>query len=57
MPFVTEEIWQSLPHEGASIMVSDWPQYSDALNFSAEEEQMNMIMDAVRAIRKTVAPR
>ena len=32
-------------------MVSDWPQYSDALNFSAEEEQMNMIMDAVRAIR------
>ena len=51
MPFVTEEIWQSLPHEGASIMVSDWPQYSDALNFSAEEEQMNMIMDAVRAIR------
>ena len=51
MPFVTEEIWQSLPHEGASIMVSDWPQYSDALNFSAEEEQMDMIMDAVRAIR------
>ena len=51
MPFVTEEIWQSLPHEGASIMVSDWPQYSDALNFSAEEEQMNMIMDVVRAIR------
>ena len=51
MPFVTEEIWQSLPHEGASIMVSDWPQYSDTLNFSAEEEQMNMIMDAVRAIR------
>lgn len=51
MPFVTEEIWQSLPHDGASIMVSDWPQYSDALNFSAEEEQMNMIMDAVRAIR------
>ncbi len=51
MPFVTEEIWQSLPHEGESIMVSAWPQYSDALNFSAEEEQMNMIMDAVRAIR------
>ena len=51
MPFVTEEIWQSLPHEGESIMVSAWPQYSDALNFSAEEEQMNMIMDAVRVIR------
>ena len=51
MPFVTEEIWQSLPHEGASIMVSDWPQYSDTLNISAEEEQMNMIMAAVSAIR------
>lgn len=51
MPFVTEEIWQSLPHEGESIMVSAWPQYSKSLCFAAEEEQMNMIMDAVRAIR------
>ena len=51
MPFVTEEIWQSLPHEGESIMVSAWPQYSEFLCFAAEEEQMNMIMDAVRAIR------
>ena len=51
MPFVTEEIWQSLPHEGESIMVSAWPQYSESLCFAAEEEQMNMIMDAVRAIR------
>ena len=51
MPFVTEEIWQSLPHEGESIMVSVWPQYSKYLCFAAEEEQMNMIMDAVRAIR------
>lgn len=51
MPFVTEEIWQSLPHEGESIMVSAWPVYGEALNFSDEETQMEMIMQAVRAVR------
>ncbi len=51
MPFITEEIWQSLPHEGESIMISDWPKYNEALNFSAEEIEMERIMTAVRAIR------
>lgn len=51
MPFITEEIWQTLPHEGESIMVSPWPVYSDELNFAAEEEQMERIMTAVRAVR------
>ena len=51
MPFITEEIWQSLPHEGESIMISDWPKYNEALNFSAEEAEMERIMTAVRAIR------
>ena len=51
MPFVTEEIWQSLPHEGESIMVCAWPVYGEALNFSDEETQMEMIMQAVRAVR------
>lgn len=51
MPFVTEEIWQSLPHEGESIMISAWPQFSDELTFTDEETQMEMIMEAVRAIR------
>ena len=51
MPFVTEEIWQSLPHEGESIMISAWPQFSDELTFTEEETQMEMIMEAVRAIR------
>ena len=51
MPFVTEDIWQSLPHEGESIMVSAWPVYGEALNFSDEETQMEMIMQAVRAVR------
>ena len=51
MPFITEEIWQTLPHDGETIMKSDWPVFSDALVFTKEEEQMNMIMDAIRAIR------
>ena len=51
MPFITEEIWQHLPHEGESIMISDWPQYDEKLNFPTEEENMTLIMDAVTAIR------
>ncbi|MBE6631661.1 MAG: valine--tRNA ligase [Ruminococcaceae bacterium] len=51
MPFITEEIWQSLPHEGDSIMVSDWPIYSDALNFPEEEKQMSKLIASIKAIR------
>lgn len=51
MPFITETIWQALPHEGPSVMVSAWPEYKDELHFAAEEAQMESLMDAVRAIR------
>ena len=51
MPFITETIWQALPHEGPSVMVSQWPEYLDTLHFAAEEAQMETLMDAVRAIR------
>ena len=51
MPFITEEIWQALPHEGESIMVSSWPVYDEALNFATEEAQFEMVMAAIRAIR------
>ena len=51
MPFITETIWQALPHEGSSVMVSKWPEYDEKLNFSVEEAQMESLMDAVRAIR------
>ena len=51
MPFITETIWQALPHEGLSVMVSKWPEYDEKLNFSVEEAQMESLMDAVRAIR------
>ena len=51
MPFITETIWQALPHEGPSVMVSKWPEYDENLHFAAEEAQMETLMDAVRAIR------
>ncbi|RHP18607.1 valine--tRNA ligase [Butyricicoccus sp. AF35-5AC] len=51
MPFITETIWQALPHEGPSVMVSAWPEYKEELHFAAEEAQMESLMDAVRAIR------
>ena len=51
MPFITEEIWQTLPHEGESIMISAWPVYKDEYDFSVEEQEMDRIMEAVRAIR------
>ena len=51
MPFITEEIWQSLPHEGDSLMIAQWPKYSDELNFKAEADAMESVMEAIRAIR------
>ncbi len=51
MPFITEEIWQTLPHEGESIMVSPWPVYDEKYVFGADEENMEHIMTAVRAVR------
>lgn len=51
MPFITEEIWQHLPHEGETIMLAQWPQV-DETKISAEiEAQMNVVMDIIRAIR------
>ena len=53
MPFITEEIWQSLPHagEGPSIMVAKWPVYDPALSFAREEADFQKVMDIIRAIR------
>ncbi|MEE1023533.1 MAG: valine--tRNA ligase [Acutalibacteraceae bacterium] len=51
MPFITEEIWQSIPHEGESIMISPWPLYSNALGFAADEKEFERVIAAVRAIR------
>ena len=55
MPFITEEIWQALPRqEGETaefLMLSSWPQANEALNFTEEEQAMEMVMDAIRAVR------
>ncbi len=51
MPFITEEIWQHLPHEGESIVISKFPEYDPALEFEAEEKAMTLVMDAISAIR------
>ena len=51
MPFITEEIWLTLPHEGETIMLAPWPKFSEDLCFDAEEATMNSIMEAIRAIR------
>lgn len=51
MPFITEEIWQALPHEGESIMVSAWPVYDPSLAFTKEETDFEKVMDAIRAVR------
>ena len=51
MPFITEEIWQHLPHEGSSIMKASWPSAQAERNDAAAEAQMNLIMEAVKGIR------
>ncbi len=51
MPFITEEIWQALPHEGDFLMLQDWPAASAGMDFPAEEKAMELIMDAIRAVR------
>ncbi len=51
MPFITEEIWQSLPHSGESIMISKWPEYTEELNFGADAENFEKVIAVIRAIR------
>ena len=51
MPFITEEIWQTLPHEGETIMKAPWPEYNENYVFDKEESEMEVIMEAIKAIR------
>ncbi len=51
MPFITEEIWQTLPHDGDSIMISEWPVFTDELSFKADENEMERVMTAIKAVR------
>ncbi len=51
MPFLTEELWQALPHQGESIMISTWPKSHVALIFESAEAEMNLVIEVTRAIR------
>ena len=53
MPFITEEIWQTLPHEGEgeSIMIAKWPEYNESLCYEKEEADFQKVMDMIKAIR------
>ncbi|MBQ4165377.1 MAG: class I tRNA ligase family protein, partial [Oscillospiraceae bacterium] len=52
MPYITEEIWQSMPGtDTESIMISDWCEYDEKLHFAAEQEEFSKIVDVIKAIR------
>ncbi len=51
MPFITEEIYQAIPHKDQSIMISKWVEFDESLSFADDEAEMEKIMTAIRAIR------
>ena len=50
-PFITEEIWQALPHEGEALMVQDYPAYKENLSFPLEAQRFETVMEAIKAVR------
>ena len=51
MPFITEEIWQALPHRGEALMIERYPEYRSELSFPADEQNFEMVMTAIKAVR------
>jgi len=51
MPFITEEIFQALPHDGEAIMTAKYPEYNAELSFPEDEQNFEMIMEAIKAVR------
>ncbi|WP_342552525.1 valine--tRNA ligase [Paenibacillus sp. FSL R7-0652] len=51
MPYISEEIWQHLPHEGETITLASWPEYDPALENPEAVAEMNLLMDTIRAVR------
>lgn len=51
MPFITEEIWQALPHEGEALMIERYPEFRAELNFPEDEQNFEMVMNAIKAVR------
>ncbi|WCK53661.1 valine--tRNA ligase [Aneurinibacillus sp. Ricciae_BoGa-3] len=51
MPFVTEDIWQHLPHKGESLIRAEWPTYREDLVDEEAVKQMNLLIDVIRGVR------
>jgi valyl-tRNA synthetase len=51
MPFISEEIWQALPHEGEALMVERYPEFKPELSFPEDEQSFEMVMTAIKAVR------
>ena len=51
MPFITEEIFQALPHTGEALMIERYPESSEELSFPEDEENFEIIMNAIKAVR------
>jgi valyl-tRNA synthetase len=51
MPYITEEIYDALPHSGEALIIENYPEYTEELNFAQEETDFEMVMDAINAIR------
>ena len=55
MPFLTEEIWQHLPHDGETIMLAEWPAYDPAFEAPDAVREMDLLKDVIRAVRNVRA--
>jgi len=51
MPFLSEEIWQHLPHKGEALIVASWPEQDPALEFTEEDQDMSLLMEVIKSIR------
>jgi len=51
MPYISEEIWQHLPHSGDTITLAEWPKYDPALEAPDAVQEMNLLIDIIRSVR------
>ncbi|WP_172254718.1 valine--tRNA ligase [Saccharibacillus deserti] len=51
MPFISEEIWQHLPHEGETITLAQWPNYDESFENPASAREMELLMEVIRSVR------
>ncbi len=51
MPYLTEEIWQHLPHKGEALIAASWPEYDSRLSFSEDEREMSLVMEVIKSVR------